>query len=786
MPYFIPTDVIILGAIASRPAQSTKPDHGRPLTLANTELPTTSAHSFRFIDRPPNAWDNSRRWGVGQHLARTAYANSSPLEIALKLIAAVVMVATLLVACSSEPARPSGANVPAVDATGTPAPTESPAAEIGSAEVRAATTGSMLAPSSTAPPSATPITAATPPTPTAVHTSPPNILRVTVSEVPADLPQYERQNWKHWTDADGDCQVVRDEVLAAESRGPVSYRSDEGCRVAAGEWIAPYTGQVVTNPRELDIDHMVPFGNAHRSGAWTWSAERKEQYANYLGDPQHLIAVTASAKRSKGARGPEAWQPEDQRYWCQYAVDWITIKDAWGLTVTQAEHDALRQMLNTCSGDPQLVVERRDQVAPTPVPAGTPIPPTAAPPRPTRGASATGKESCATDRSRLVALYDATDGVYWRSKDNWLSENPIERWEGVGANADGCVTDLNLVRNNLYGRIPAELGGFEFLIHLDLTGNRLHGPIPPELAMLRNLTHLELGQNGLKGAIPVELGSLRNLNDLNLVANRLDGPIPPELAMLQNLNSLHLGLNELTGPIPPELGDLANLSILNLGVNELSGAIPAELGRLSGLQVLHLDFNQLSGPIPPELGRLVKLNHLTLGVNQLSGPIPPELGELVELRSLDLGPNSLTGRIPPELENLSNLIELSLGRNSLEGEIPGWIGSLSGLEDLYLYENRFVGTIPDALGDLSNLENVVLSDNRLSGAIPGSLGNLTQLKTLLLHGNRLSGAIPDELRNLTSLDSMFLSGNEFTGCLPPDLPSVTRGDLDSLDLPYCQ
>ena len=111
--------------------------------------------------------------------------------------------------------------------------------------------------------------------------------------------------------------------------------------MTSGEWLAPYTGTVVTNPSKLDIDHMVPLGNAHISGASNWSANQRERYSNYLDEPEHLIAVTASANRSKGARGPEDWKPDDRSYWCQYAVDWITIKDDWGLTVTQREHGAL-------------------------------------------------------------------------------------------------------------------------------------------------------------------------------------------------------------------------------------------------------------------------------------------------------------------------------------------------------------------------------------------------------------------------------------------------------------
>ena len=165
----------------------------------------------------------------------------------------------------------------------------------------------------------------------------------------------------------------------AESRIRPDFRTDRKCRVTYGEWLAPYTGTVVTDPGKLDIDHMVPLGNAHASGASNWSADQRERYANYLDDPQHLIAVTASANRSKGARGPEDWKPEVRSYWCQYAVDWITIKDDWGLTVTQQEHSTLVEMLNTCAERPQLTVSQQRQVSPTPVPTSQPAQPAATP-----------------------------------------------------------------------------------------------------------------------------------------------------------------------------------------------------------------------------------------------------------------------------------------------------------------------------------------------------------------------------------------------------------------------
>ena len=174
-------------------------------------------------------------------------------------------------------------------------------------------------------------------------------LTISVAPVRDDIPKYDRGEWSHWADEDGDCQDARQEALVAESETPVKYTNEDRCRVASGSWEGPYTGEVFTDPGDLDIDHMVPLANAHRSGGWAWSDDRKREFANDLSYEGHLIASKASANRAKGSKGPEDWKPRPiKAYWCQYAVDWITIKNAWELTATESEADALSDMLNTC------------------------------------------------------------------------------------------------------------------------------------------------------------------------------------------------------------------------------------------------------------------------------------------------------------------------------------------------------------------------------------------------------------------------------------------------------
>ena len=204
---------------------------------------------------------------------------------------------------------------------------------------------------------AAPITAPPPPPATAtvrpVDSVTSSILSLVESLIVDDkpksaLPSYDRSTWKHWNDEDNDCINARHEVLIEEST--TSIGMDGNCRVATGQWFGVYTGEQFSNPSNLDVDHMVPLKNAHDSGGWAWSASKKEEFANYLTFANHLLAVSASANRSKGSSGPEFWKPTRIDYWCQYGTDWAEIKATWALTVTSLEKAALVDLVNNCVG----------------------------------------------------------------------------------------------------------------------------------------------------------------------------------------------------------------------------------------------------------------------------------------------------------------------------------------------------------------------------------------------------------------------------------------------------
>ena len=165
--------------------------------------------------------------------------------------------------------------------------------------------------------------------------------------VNASAEQYRRSDWRHWN---GRCPNVRHQVLQQESLVAVTM-SDDGCRVTTGEWLDPYTGATFFNPRLLDIDHLVPLREAHRSGAAGWTRNKKQQYANDTDNPHHLVAVSASSNRAKGAQNPSTWRPPNTSHWCDYARAWIGVKLKWRLWLDGNEVTALVEMSSYCTAE---------------------------------------------------------------------------------------------------------------------------------------------------------------------------------------------------------------------------------------------------------------------------------------------------------------------------------------------------------------------------------------------------------------------------------------------------
>ena len=63
-------------------------------------------------------------------------------------------------------------------------------------------------------------------------TEPAATLAITIAPIQADIPEYDRGDWKHWTDADGNCQDTQQEELLAEALVEVTYKNENERTVA--------------------------------------------------------------------------------------------------------------------------------------------------------------------------------------------------------------------------------------------------------------------------------------------------------------------------------------------------------------------------------------------------------------------------------------------------------------------------------------------------------------------------------------------------------------------------
>lgn len=152
-----------------------------------------------------------------------------------------------------------------------------------------------------------------------------------------------------WLDVDHNGCDTRDDILARDLTSTVKADS---CRVLSGELVSPYTQQLIhfvrgnTTSTAVQIDHVVSLGNAWQTGAQQLSLAEREALAN---DPINLFAVDGRSNEQKGDGDTATWLPAAKSFRCVYVGHQVSVKAAYRLWVTPAEHDAMVRVLSSCT-----------------------------------------------------------------------------------------------------------------------------------------------------------------------------------------------------------------------------------------------------------------------------------------------------------------------------------------------------------------------------------------------------------------------------------------------------
>lgn len=169
---------------------------------------------------------------------------------------------------------------------------------------------------------------------------------------------YEREQFgQRWSDdvtvefGHNGCDT-RNDILRRDLTNVAIKDNTHGCVVLSGTLHDPYSGTDIAFQRgkstssAVQIDHVVPLADAWQKGAQTWTPEQRRNFAN---DPRNLLAVNGRLNQQKGAGDAATWLPPNKTFRCEYAQRIIEVKSAYGLWVTQAEHDALARQLAHCA-----------------------------------------------------------------------------------------------------------------------------------------------------------------------------------------------------------------------------------------------------------------------------------------------------------------------------------------------------------------------------------------------------------------------------------------------------
>ena len=230
------------------------------------------------------------------------------------------------------------------------------------------------------------------PKPAASGTALAAVARLTVKGRAPKTGYTRDQFGQSWFDTDRNGCDTRNDILR---RDLVSRQMKNACKVLAGTLAPdPYTGTsirfVYGGASEVDIDHVVALSDAWQKGAASWPAGKRLALAN---DPLNLLAVDASANRSKGDGDTATWLPANKSFRCTYVARQVAVKGKYAVWVTPAERVAMTRVLAACpsmglpgpGSAPTVAALPRAADPPAPQPAPAPAP---APVAPGSGATA--------------------------------------------------------------------------------------------------------------------------------------------------------------------------------------------------------------------------------------------------------------------------------------------------------------------------------------------------------------------------------------------------------------
>lgn len=131
-----------------------------------------------------------------------------------------------------------------------------------------------------------------------------------------------------WLDEAKNGLNSRQEILFRDSVTCEIVKNDTGEITVKGVWKCKYTDTVITDPKRIEIDHIVPiaYARANKLGIWT-----PRKWAEFYNDFSNLRAVEDTINSSKGDKALNKWLPPKNKAW--YKKQFTHVCRKWWIRI---------------------------------------------------------------------------------------------------------------------------------------------------------------------------------------------------------------------------------------------------------------------------------------------------------------------------------------------------------------------------------------------------------------------------------------------------------------------
>ena len=117
--------------------------------------------------------------------------------------------------------------------------------------------------------------------------------------------------------------------------------------LTGGIWEDEYSRAEIVGEDNAEIDHLVPLREAWESGAWKWTHDQRQTFANDIDNLRITSRAVNNLKSGRNLAELDRWAPPRLDK-CEFSKSYVKVKLAYNMSFTKGEIKYLSDNLDKC------------------------------------------------------------------------------------------------------------------------------------------------------------------------------------------------------------------------------------------------------------------------------------------------------------------------------------------------------------------------------------------------------------------------------------------------------